>query len=119
VYGILNQGVAAEQIRAWQQLARQDDRVRQARAGHPTASRGWWRRRRGAWPTRPLPGQPGVAAQPAVPAEVPAAVAGERAAAAGRHPAAARPRRATVSQPSASQPAAGAGEHVPTGRRAA
>jgi len=114
VYGILSQGVAAEQIRTWQRLARQDDRVRQARAGHPAASRGWWRRRRGAWPTRPLPGQPGVTAQPAAPPGVTAAVAGERAAAAGRHPAAARPRRATASQPSA-----GAGEHLPTGRRAA
>ena len=114
MYGILNQGVAAEQIREWRQQASQDERVRQARRGRATASHGWWRRRRGAWPTGPLPGQPGVAGQPARPAEAPAALAGERAAAAARHPAAASPRRAVVRQPSA-----GAGEHQPAGRRAA
>jgi len=112
VYGILTQGVAAEQIREWRQQAIQDERARQARRGRVTASHGWWRWRRGAWPTGPLPGQPGAAAQPARPAEAPAALAGDRAAAAARHPA--RPRRAAVPQPSA-----GAGEHQPAGRRAA
>jgi hypothetical protein len=113
VYGILNQGVAAEQIRDWRQQAVQHERARQARRGRATSQHGWWLWRRRPWPNGPLPGKPGVADQPVVPAEMRPALIGERAAAAARHPAA-RPRPAVVSQRSAE-----ADGQPPAGRQAA
>lgn len=114
MYGILNQGVAAEQIRGWRQQAIEDERARQARRGRATAHRGWWLWRRRPWPNGPLPGKPGAADQPLAPAGARQAIIGDRAAAAARHPAAARPRPAAVSQRSA-----GADGQQPAGRRAA
>jgi hypothetical protein len=114
VYGILNQGVAAEQIKGWRQQAIRDERVRQARRGRTRAHGGWWLWRRRPWPSGPLPGKPGVADQPVVSAGLHPAMIGERAAAAARHPAAARPSPAVVSQRSAESDG-----QQPAGRRAA
>jgi hypothetical protein len=86
VYGILNQGVAAEQIKGWRQQAIRDERVRQARRGRATAHGGWWLWRRRPWPNGPLPGKPGVAGQRPVVVSQRPATADQRPAVAGQPP---------------------------------